>query len=86
MKTIYDYANMIFSTVIKSLFDGNLDVARKAGSILINVSAEKRGAEVLLSSEATNSNVSHVIQIFLEFLSFMIRVLLFKINIVLEYL
>lgn len=61
MKTIYDYASMIFSAVIKSLFDENLDVARKAGSILINVSAEKRGAELLLSSEVPNSNVSHVI-------------------------
>lgn len=61
MKAIYDYANMIFSTVTKSLFDENLDVARKAGSILINVSAEKRGAELLLSSETTNFNVSHVI-------------------------
>lgn len=65
MKTIYDYASMIFSAVIKSLFDENLDVARKAGSILINVSAEKRGAELLLSSEVPNSNVSHVIYWFL---------------------
>lgn len=56
---------MILSTVIKCLFDENSDVSRKAGSILINLSADKRGADLLLSSALADSNVSHVILIHL---------------------